>query len=364
MKTHKTIQQQPSSALSLSPKWLQMYDSFITKNQSSITSIESALQSLTYMIPGRFRDAELASESLHCSIQLLSMYHDTVLLRSSKKSSGLSNIQSLHNRYTKYWTQRSRPYRQVALLLSIIRYTELLWEMIAKRRGERVRWRVVVMIEAIKACCRLFLLRTTNSRPIVNPILPARETISEASLFTEDGSDEVAEYGQLAVEKEYHMKRTGLHLPMLPNSADISGYLTSRVLTADNIKAPETLLNQVYGSAHLAECLYIIQPLIYSIARSRCRNKKSWQPWLLGFSLECAARQIRKNGVNLTTLEREQWGKRSWAMAWWLMRGAFYENIMRNFLHRTSQRLPGLLLGVLEDYIYLWDEYYFSTSSN
>jgi peroxin-16 len=39
-------------ALSLPPKWLNMYDDFIIKNASSVSQIESALRSLTYIIPG------------------------------------------------------------------------------------------------------------------------------------------------------------------------------------------------------------------------------------------------------------------------------------------------------------------------
>merc|ERR1712230_101662 len=171
-----------------SPKHiLSLYSTFITKNQSSVTQIESALRSLTYIIPGRFRDAELASESLHSSIQLLSLYHDALLARAvGAKSPGSGSPrpqqQSGHNRYTKFWVGHSRFYRRVATAPAVVQYTQLLWEMMAKRKGERVRWRVVVILEVIKAVCRLCLLR---------------------------------------------MKRTGLSLPSLPNPSDISSYLLS-----------------------------------------------------------------------------------------------------------------------------------------
>lgn len=38
--------------LSMPPKWLSMYDDFITKNAGQVSQIESALRSLTYIIPG------------------------------------------------------------------------------------------------------------------------------------------------------------------------------------------------------------------------------------------------------------------------------------------------------------------------
>jgi peroxin-16 len=357
--TTSTTSPRLPTALALPPKWLNMYSDFITKNQSSVTQIESALRSLTYIIPGRFRDAELASESLHSSIQLLSMYHDTLLTRAVPKLPGGSP----HNRYTKFWIAKSKFYRRVATLLAMIQYTELLWEMMARRKGEKIRWRIVVVLELIKAICRLFLLRITNSRPLVTPALPEREVIPEEETPTEDEEVEMEEEVRPR-EREYKMKRTGLSLPTLPNPSDISSYLLSKVLTADDIKAPNTLLNKVNGSAQLAEILHILQPVIYAIAMSRSKDKKNWQPWLLGLSIEYAARQLRKDGLRTTALEREQWSKRGWAMGWWAMRGAFYENVTKGFLHSTSERLPSLIYGVLDDYLYLWDGYYFSTSSN
>jgi peroxin-16 len=356
--------------LSLPPKWLSLYSNFITKNQSSVTSIESALRSLTYIIPGRFRDAELASESLHSSIQLLSLYHDTLLLRAISKLPGVPTQQSPHNRYTKFWIQKSKFYRRVAMTLSVVQYTELLWEMMAKRKGEKVRWRIVIVLEIVKAVCRLLLMRITNSRPLVSPPLPEREVIPEEVVEEEEEDDGFRDEGfheereRPLREKEYKMKRTGLSLPVLPNPSDISSYLLSKVLTADDIKAAPSLLNATRGSAQLAEILHILQPVIYAVAMSRSKDKRNWQPWLLGLSIEYAARQLRKDGLRTTSLEREQWAKRGWAMGWWAMRGAFYENVTKGFLHKTSERLPSLISGVLDDYLYLWDGYYFSTSSN
>ncbi|KAH8648345.1 peroxisome membrane protein [Tricladium varicosporioides] len=377
METLKSAKSRLPNALSLPPRLLSKYSTFITTHQSSVTQIESALRSLTYIIPGRFRDAELASESLHSSIQLLSMYHDTLLSRSLGKLPGMAGSrpggavagqESLHNRYTKFWIGKSKVYRRVAMVLQVVQYTELLWEMSAKRKGERVRWRVVVLLEIIKAICRLLLLRITNSRPLVTPALPEREVIPEEDSSTSEEEEEEAyirgEEIRPRIEKEYKMKRTGLSLPTLPNPSDISAYLLSKVLTADDIKSPSTLLNRVSGPAQVAEILHILQPVLYAVAMSRSKNQKNWQPWLLGLSIEYAARQLRKDGLRTTALEREQWGKRGWSMGWWMMRGAFYENVTKGFLHRTSERLPGLISGVLDDYLYLWDGYYFSTSSN
>lgn len=56
-----------------------------------------------------------------------------------------------HARYTRYWTDRSRIYKRASRTLSTLTYLELLMEMLARRKGnDRIRWRVILIIEAIK----------------------------------------------------------------------------------------------------------------------------------------------------------------------------------------------------------------------
>lgn len=276
------------------------------------------------------------------------------------------------------------------MLLQCIRYTELLWEMAAKRKGERVRWRVVVLIEALKAICRLILLRVTGTRMVVPP-LPERDPLpaedepvlsfeEEMGLAQVDEADSA--YGSASddrskgKQRDWTMPRTGLTLPTLPNPSDISNFLMTKVLTADDIKPATALLHTIRGSAHLAEILHILRPVVYAIAMSRSKSKSSWQPWLLGISIELAARQLRApsasgeggmlggRGVRETQLEKEEWDRRGWAMGWWGLRGAFYENVTKGALQSIVENkwMPGLVGGILNDYKYLWEEYHFASA--
>lgn len=358
------------------PKWLHMYSDFITRNAHQVSQIESALRSLTYVIPGRFRDAEIASETVHSGVQLLTLYHDSVLRNALNKIPALSatRIPSPHARYTRFWSAKSGLYRRIALLLQIIQYTELLWEMAAKRRGQRIRWRVIIVLEALKAICRILLLRITSSRPLVTPPLPEREPIpteddpadedalkelmgEEPSLASMNGSAKPAH------EKEWAMPRTRTSLPSLPNPGDVSSYLQGRVLTADDIKPAAKLLNTLSRTGQAAELLHILSPLAYAVALSQTKDKKSWAPWVIGLSIEYTARQLRDRSLRSTALEQEEWGKRSWATGWWMMRGAFYENVTKGVITGVRRRMPSLVSGILEDYEYLWENYYFSTSA-
>ncbi|KAK2801077.1 hypothetical protein FQN50_007885 [Emmonsiellopsis sp. PD_5] len=382
MESLKQAKGQIPAALSQPGKLVGLYEEFVTKNSSSVSQIESALRSLTYIIPGRFRESELASESLHSGVQLLSLYHDSLVARViSRLPATISRPNPTpHARYTKYWSARSSLYRRVALTLQMIQYTELLWEMIARRRGEKIRWRVVVFIEGVKALCRLVLLRLTNSRPLVNPPLPEREVDPRSPEEEEESAswDDPEPPSDGSSDLSWTMPRTGLSLPTLPDVGDISNYLISRVLTADDIKPPKTLLHRVTGQGQLAEVLYIIRPLLYAMALQKWRGKKNnWTPWLIGFGMEYGCRQLAKKDFRervagglrgLTALEREELRKRGWGMGWWTMRGAFYENITKVWLQSITSKMQGkpllgLIGGIVEDYEYLWDNYYFSTAT-
>ncbi|MCJ1392717.1 Peroxisomal membrane protein pex16 [Xylographa bjoerkii] len=373
--------------IALPTRWPQMYESFISQNASSVSQIESALRSLTYIIPGRFRESEIASESLHSGVQLLSLYHDSLLARAISRlpPSHPRPLPTLHNRYTKFWTANSSIYKRVALLLQTIQYTELLWEMAAKRRGEKNRWRIVVILEMVKAVCRLLMMRLTNSRPLVSPPMPDREVDprtaegvnSEKTQWDGMQTPPMNEIGSDALS--WTMPRTGLGLPSLPDSTEITEYLLKKVLTADDIKAPQQLLHRMTTvQGQIAESIWILRPVIYALAMQRWQSdKKSWRPWLLGISLELAARQLAKKDLaervagglrGLTGLEREELKKRGWSMAWWAMRGAFYENVTKSWIQSITGTLRGKPLldmvgGVIEDYEYLWSEYYFSTAT-
>ncbi|KAI9730571.1 MAG: Peroxisomal membrane protein pex16 [Cirrosporium novae-zelandiae] len=432
--------------LSLPSKCVNMYAEFIYKNASSVAQIESGLRSLTYIIP----DDRIVSDNtypaiVHTTIQLISLYHTSLLTRSFTQTQPASVPGSTpppppspHTRYTSYWTSHSPLYKRVAIFLQTIQYTELLCEMAAKRRSEKTRWHVVVMLEGLKAICRIILLRVTKSRPLVTPALPERPFIPEEEpdqVLPDEmypWKHQEGEKDKKEKEKErkhhpsslpspppsphpslskssssssshgpstWHMPRTGLSLPELPSPNDITSYLLSRVLTADDIKPPMQLLHRLSSSqGQFAEILSILRPLIYAILLSRfsslvkgmrsgssgkgrgsssSSSLEMWIPWLVGIGLEIGSRRLAERDLRekvaggwrgMTGLEREELGKRGWGIGWWALRGGFYQAITRPCLTSITNRLKGkplldLVGNVLEDYDGLWDQYYFSTAS-
>lgn len=146
-------------------------ESFLLNNASQITAVESTFRSLTYFLPGRFKDAELAGEAIYSAMNMLGLYHDEILKRlviyrdidtsgpqqkrvqasASSSTSLLPHTPSPHARYTNHFSNKSGVYKLVARLLVLIEYTELLAEMVARRKLSKNRsWDVVLGIESIK----------------------------------------------------------------------------------------------------------------------------------------------------------------------------------------------------------------------
>ena len=183
---------------------------------------------------------------------------------------------------------------------------------------------------------------------------------------------------------EWKMPRTGMRLPALPSTSGIGGesitdFLGKRVISADEIKSAKRLVRTISSvQGQLAEMMWILRPVVYALALQRCQgNKRDWRPWVMGVVMEVAARQLAKKDVKegvvggmrgLSGVEREELKRRGWGMAWWGMRGAFYENVTRGWIQGFAGKLKGKplldMVGIIvEDYDYLWDEYYFPTTT-
>lgn len=264
--------------------------------------------------------------------------------------------------------------------------------MLAKRAGEKTRWRVVVLLEVVKALCRFCMARFSGSRPVIATAVGDNDRTERRTDTPPSPADAGTTRASGALQEgEWKMPRTGMRLPRLPSPSpsrtgpvagtgeSITDFLTSRIITADEIKPAPQLVRTLHSlPAHLAELLYILRPVLYALALQRYKaNRKDWRPWLLGFSMEMAARQLGKGDVRasvvggergLSEVEREEGRRRGWGLAWWGMRGAFYENVTGGVVRGVAGRLKGRSVAdmvgvVVEDYDYLWGEYYFPTAT-
>ncbi|KAF9996040.1 Peroxisomal membrane protein pex16 [Modicella reniformis] len=361
--------------------FLKKYNSFIFKNASQISSIESTLRSLTYILPGRFDDADLASEALFSTLNLLGIYHDTILTKH------VASLPATHrpapsplNRYTRDWQASSQIYKRIVLLLTIIQYTEVLIEMnVQKKWGQQYKWRVITALEAIKVAGRLGLMRLTNNRMLMHPVHTERD-VDPSTLA------DIAEAQLAAKESHWIGSRTGnarLQLSAIQKNdgkstkgSTATDFVLSKVLTPDVVRKPCDLVSMLHGIGLVGEYLFILRPLIYVLAM-RKYGQKSWYPWFLSLAIELTSRTSIKHALTNhsgrcpsgTPLEKDEMKRRLWLLLYYVLRSPFYDRFTKerlsNFCEATSKKpLISLLGGIVRNYQPLWESVYFYTAGS
>ncbi|KAI6162158.1 peroxisomal membrane protein PEX16 [Pisolithus thermaeus] len=343
---------------------LARYEDFLVKNVSTISSVESALRSITWLLPGRFKDAELASEALSALLNVTSLYHDTLLARIAQHDTKRKPILPvpLHTKYTQQ--------------VEFIRFTQLLIEMGMRRKfSEKNKWRGIVVIESIKVILRLVMLRVTR-RPLVSPaiqsatsiLLPFRRPQSTLLLLL---------FRPLRLHLHPatpdHLKNN--HVPLQPSSlmmtpplpgrsdSSIEDYLLPKALTTSAVRPSLQLVAPLTSIQDwLAEVIYIIRPLIYVSMLSTHRHKD--RALLTALAIDILSRNLRRAPSTSTSVERDEYAHRDRDLVWYLFRGSAWELYTRPKLESLVEKaahVPGLSLisSVVKDWVPLIDEYYY-----
>jgi len=363
------------------------YESFLINNVSTIASLESTLRSITWFLPGRFKDAELASEALTSLLNVMSMYHDTLLARMVKDNPTYQPLipVSTHTRFTRAWLNKSSQYKWISRTLEIIRYTELVVEMTLRRRAsEKAKWRFIMSLEFLKAGLRLFLLKLTR-RPLVSPPIPERDFDPSTLPPTDEPivpthAQDASPSGHLPtpITTPDHLKNNRVPLephPLLSPSAArsasaVEDYLLPKALNAASVTPAGSLVKTLSSYRDwAAEVIYILRPLIYAglLVNERRAGRKTKRPLIILLILELVSRNLRRAPPPTAELERGEYAKRDRDMFWYLLRGAVWDSWtkpkLEGFVASTSTKpLLGLFGSFVHDWIPLIDEYHYYTA--
>ncbi|KAJ2913393.1 hypothetical protein MD484_g7007, partial [Candolleomyces efflorescens] len=360
------------------------YESFLVKNVSTISTLESSLRSISWFLPGRFKDAELASEALATLLNVVSMYHDTLLERIVKDNPRYRPLipTTLHTRFTRAWMDRTSIYKWASRTLELIKFTELMIEMGLRRKlSEKAKWRGIILLEVIKAALRILLLKTTK-RPLASPTIPERDfdptTLPPPSSATSSPTLAPTSNVPSRLGTPDHLRNN--HIPfephplLLPSSShpetSAEEYLAAKALTTASVKPSFSLLRKLSGPRdYLAEIIYILRPLVYVCLL--VKDKKSRLPTnralVVVLIMEFISRNLRRSPSSSALLEKEEYAKRDKDMLWYLLRGSIWETFTRpkleGFIARTVQKpLVGLFGSLAQDWIPLIDQYYYYTA--
>ncbi|WVQ81980.1 hypothetical protein IAT38_004107 [Cryptococcus sp. DSM 104549] len=385
---------------------LAAYHSLLLSNLTTVQTIESAISNVTWLLPGRFEDAEVASEGLYAILNLVSGYHDTILHKhlssslylpshpfaTARESTQLSTSSpegpkpsghglllpppSDHARYTRYWTESSPLYRRASRALTTISFLEMLVEMVAKRKaGDRVRWKAVLGMESIKTFLKLLLLLKTR-RPVLSPTTPQRE-VDLASLPPEVLDTTTPAPGPS------DKPRT----PELPAYAPLRSYLFPMAgnLPEKYLTHPLDLLPQLKGSEYVAEVIASCVGLVHVLLLMRASRQpqltayrasslptlsRSLTPYLIPLLLSLLARRLRASSATSSSpllLAHNAHQDRKLATRAFLT-GPMWIGWTRPKVvgfAKGLERIPivGLFGELLEGYLPLVDDYFSYTSA-
>ncbi|WVQ99914.1 hypothetical protein IAU59_007057 [Kwoniella sp. CBS 9459] len=407
---------------------LTAYHSLLLSNLSTVQTIESGLSNVTWLLPGRFEDAELASEGLYALLNVVSGYHDSILhahlpsslslpphpFISSTLSTTTTNDRpsptqepqsqtqkgpvssptrtypllppaSDHARYTRYWSTRSTPYRRASRALTTIGYVELVIEMLAKRKGgDRVRWRVVLVLEAIKTFLRLLILRITK-RPVLSPSSPQREvdpsTLSPEILQSNPQSQPESLPGvssplQDGVKAQPLSPSISAHAPLRSHLYPMLGNLPE-----SHLVHPLSLIQQLKGKEYVSEIIWSSVGLVHVLLLMRAGRQspntykplslatlsRSYAPYLLILRLLLLARYLRPKSTPSTSsalLLSHQAAQDKRLLARAFLTGPMWLGFTRpkiQGLSRSLGRVPilGLVGELVQGYLPLVDDYFY-----
>ncbi|KAE9408149.1 peroxisome membrane protein [Gymnopus androsaceus JB14] len=344
------------------------YESFLLNNVATISTLESSLRSLTWFLPGRFKDAELASEALSASLNMMSMYHDTLLakiVQSEPKYRPLIPF-SLHTRFTRAWADKNSRYKWAARLLETIRFTELVIEMGLRRKvSAKNRYRAIIILEIIKAILRLMLLRITR-RPLISPPIPERDIDPTTLPPSNETSPTLAPSSppsSLPVTPD-HLKNNRVPLPHHslavppPPRSDVSieEYLLPKALTTASVKPPLTLVRSFSSPQE-----WISEVMIYiaTFATMLFSDRKSNRSLVTILAMEFVSRSLRRTVPPSASLERSEYAKRDRDMLWYLFRVPKWPPLQ---IASLTTPILGLFGTLVQDWIPLIDEYYYYTA--
>lgn len=224
------------------------YESFVLANAAQVTALEGVARNAAFFLPGRVIESELAAECVFAALNLLGVYHDAILGPHFPPASPPGSTTALHNKYAR--AAMARPgYSSLAYVLAGLSASEVVVELLARRRGDRARWDAVLAIEAAKAALRLVMMNQTGGRLVLSPPLPQRDydpaqTPSGAHGSAPTLSDVFGDSGQ-------------------KDPAAIGKFLTSKALTDPSTLRPGELVGVVDGYRKLAEIAFILRPVIY-----------------------------------------------------------------------------------------------------
>ncbi|KAF7083010.1 hypothetical protein CFC21_086834 [Triticum aestivum] len=378
---------------------MEAYKVWVRKNRDLVRSLESLANGVTWILPERFANSEIAPEAGDASLSIGVTFSPTprffgLNLLSSVVYALLGIVSSVNQHiietpndgHSLASKEQSIPW---ALVVSILKDVEAVVEVAAQHFvGDDRKWGFLAVTEAVKACVRLAAFRESGYRMLlqggeveneeedvlednqgvktngVPVIYPVNGHSQNGHWITTDGPD--GKPGIISKSLEGRavaaLNRFGQNAKMLSDPTWMSRLQPSPVPPVMEIEKPTfaTIWSSKGVSGRLfmlGEAVHIFRPLVY-VLLIRKFGIKSWTPWLVSLAVELTSLGIHSHATDLnhragkvhqlSSAERDELKRRKMMWALYVMRDPFFASYTRRHLEKAEKALnPVPLIGFI-----------------
>lgn len=275
------------------------YRRFVEQHQGLIAVVESAITTVTWLLPDRFAENEFTLEGIHTVANLISVFHDSILNEVNHRA--------------------PKGAQELTLALNALEQVEVLVELYAvhsggKNRSQKInRYSALLVIESLKALVRLAIYRKSDRLMLLHGGAEGMFAVSN-----EGNEDHAREKMHMNGHMKSDRDAGGDSTTRKARDCFISESLVTQSTKANKVlkafqafresRAPplrEDPLNRMEESMELAirrahkrlfagELLHIVRPVIY-VGMLRLWGIKSWKPWLSSLILELLSAEATRS---------------------------------------------------------------------
>jgi peroxin-16 len=230
---------------------MRTYKAWVKRHAEALSVVETALATVTWLLPDRFSQNEFALEGVHTLANLISVFHDSILNELGDNAPDGA--------------------QELTLALNALQQVEVLVELYSLYSNKAInRYDALLVVESLKALVRIAIHRKSNRLLLL-------QGGAEGMFDGEGGSSK-----PLMVLKAFQSFRKA-RTPWIKD---------------DRLHRIEKMMEQANQSAYkrlfAGEMLHIVRPLVY-VATLRVWGLKSWKPWLISLLVELISAQSTRS---------------------------------------------------------------------
>ncbi|PRP78341.1 hypothetical protein PROFUN_11381 [Planoprotostelium fungivorum] len=308
---------------------MNQYQKFLVEHIDTVATVENALRTLLFFMPGRLRDSQLKLETAYTALGLVSWFNDLSIINylSSlrRKMSDVDTPSSPKKITEKEGDSIESPYFPprdavpLATWLTFLRFIELFIEMAAKSAfGKIYKYRAALAVESVKAVLKLWLLVKMKGRMLLQNYLYLPQLRDVESIKTYATEQLIEAPKESSQRKRLSVSNARLQVFKEQTGIDDRNQQQLQLLGGAQINPKST-------SSTTAEVLNIVRPIVYLLSVLRF-GEKSWLPLLASLGVDLTSLGFYYNSKKpLSEMQQFEVTRRSMLLSFYFLRNPIFK---------------------------------------